>query len=131
MKYLRLFLYLVLMSSIFSQLAEPMNHLPLELSKNTWFAVEGFEKHYITHSENMDAKEIFGDKQIKVIKKFPIILSSVFNIQFSTTGIKEYSLISFFSLDFNRIEKGKELAFLFSRVGESWSVLFKWGINSR
>lgn len=90
--------------------------LPVDLTKLNWYVKQGFA-----------ASDVFEDHTTNQavytkISKFPIILNSIYKIPISTDSVKEFTLKCNFQLNMERIDKGKELAFLFSGIGESWEI---------
>jgi len=89
--------------------------LPLDLSKLNWYVKQGF-------NPNDAQSDSFDKTNYQKITNFPIILNSVFKIPISFGKINEFTLQCDFQLNLERIDKGKELAFLFSGIGETWEI---------
>jgi|JI10StandDraft_1071094.scaffolds.fasta_scaffold109365_2 adenylate cyclase len=90
--------------------------LPVDLTKLNWYAKQGFAATDASQDQTIDQTEY------KKINNFPIILNSIYKIPISNDSVKEFTLQCNFQLNLERIDKGKELAFLFSGIGESWEV---------
>ena len=112
-------LKLFFISSIFlSPLSSETNDnilLPLDLSKLNWYAKQGFNKEELTQNN-------FEESDYKKISNFPIIVNSFFKIPFSVGTVNEITLKCNFNVNLERIDEGKELAFLFSGIGETWEI---------
>ncbi len=91
--------------------------LPLNLSKLNWYVKQGFASKDIAPA-NSDLES----NDYKKIGNLPIILNPIFKIPTSFDSVNEFTLTCNFRLNSERIDKGKELAFLFSGIGETWEV---------
>ena len=98
-----------------SLLAIETNYLPIFLENKTWYIKSGFETNYL-QSEFSPVELGFIE-----VNKFPILPNRIFQIPISNE-VHEFTLITDFSLEVEKIELGKELAFLFSGIGETWAV---------
>lgn len=91
--------------------------LPLNLSKLNWFVKQGFAS-----SDISPTNDVLGSNDYKKIANLPIILNPIFKIPTSFDSVNEFTLTCNFRLSLERIDKGKELAFLFSGIGETWEI---------
>ncbi len=94
----------------------------IDLTRQKWVLKKGFSEDYSR------MKNIPTDADA-ASEKFPIVLNSIFKTPVSG-DLQEYSMFCRFRLDLNRTEKGKELAFYFSGIGESWEVFLN-GVKIR
>jgi adenylate cyclase len=90
--------------------------LPVDLTKLNWYVKQGFAAGDVLQDHTINQTEY------KEIKNFPIIFNSIYKIPIATDSVKEFTLKCNFQLNMERIDKGKELAFLFSGIGESWEI---------
>jgi adenylate cyclase len=81
-----------------------------------WYVKRGFSEKDVAITDSFDSTEY------KKVTAFPITLNSIFKVPVSLNTINEFTLKCNFKLNLDRIDKGKELAFLFSGIGETWSV---------
>ena len=102
-------------TNIFSETQENV-FLPIDLTKLQWYGKQGFLPEYT----KIDTP--FLEDQFTKVDKFPILPNAIFMIPGSFYKVHEFTLLCKFSLKLDRIEQGKELAFLFSGIGESWAV---------
>lgn len=102
-------------ASIYSDEKEKL-FIPVNLTKLDWYGKIGFTENDILLTDFSKLNDY------KKINTFPIIINSVFKIPISFDKVNEITLKCNFKLNLERIDKGKELAFLFSGIGETWSV---------
>ena len=113
-----IFHFLFILPQLFTNLYADTNEkllLPVDLSKLNWYVKQGFSPKDVSNDS-------IDEMEYKKTTKFPIILNSVFNIPISFYSINEFTLKCNFHLNLERIDKGKELAFLFSGIGETWEI---------
>ena len=101
-------------ATLFAEANEKLT-LPLDLSKLNWYVKQGF-------NPNDTQSDSFDKTNYQKVINFPIILNSIFKIPISFGKVNEFTLQCDFELNLERIDKGKELAFLFSGIGETWEI---------
>lgn len=93
--------------------ANELKILPVDLSKLNWSVKKGFTSNDLLPEDLTEYTEL---------KNFPIILNSIFKIPVSLLELNEFTLVCQFELNLDRIDQGKEIAILFSGIGETWEV---------
>ena len=93
--------------------------LPVDLTKLNWYVKQGFA------ASDLSKDQITDQTEYKKIANFPIILNSIYKIPISNDSVKEFTLQCNFQLNLERIDKGKELAFLFSGIVEKLEIYLK------
>ncbi len=106
--------FLVLIFFINTQIgSQDLKILPIDLSSLKWYVKKGFSTNDIT---------TINSEQYSELNKFPIILNSLFKIPISFQELNEFTLFCSFQVNLDRLDKGKEVAILFSGIGETWEV---------
>ena len=91
--------------------------LPVNLTKIKWYVKLGFTQADINPSQS-----VLDSNTYKEVNNLPIILNPIFKVPISFDTLNEFALTCNFRINLDRVDKGKELAFLFPGIGETWEV---------